>query len=1028
MLAFTSLRPILFTGSAFAVLALAMASPARAQTTDQQGTAQPAPTPSQVAVEAQQAEDASEGQTTPDGAIVVTGTRVVRDGYQAPTPLTVLTRDDIENGSPTNNIADFVNQLPSLAGSTRPSNSRLNLSSGQAGINALNLRNLGEVRTLVLLDGRRSVASTITGLVDVNTIPQMLVERVEVVTGGASATYGSDAVGGVVNFILNKNFQGIRAQGDVGVTSRGDGFNYSVGIAGGTSFASGRGHIMVAGELAHRDGIFSVDLSREWNHTGFVRITNPAYNATTNNSVPQFLVRTMVGAANSTPGGLVTGSAGGTANSLRGLFFEGNGQVRQYQFGALTFPSPTGSAAPTLTQGGDWRVNDSGRRIGLDPEDDRHGVFGRLSFDITDGIELFAEGSYNWQEVFFNAGPNLSTGQTLSATGCTQTPVPITCNAFLLNTLGAQRLTGITSVTFATTAQDLPFRVANNVREVQRYVLGAQGGFGAFGREAHWDVFAQYGRADLHEQLRNIMHTQRLANATAAAFAPAGSGFTTGSIQCLINVDANTTNNDPACVPLNRLGVGVADPGAIAYILGDPYRDEVVEQTVAGFNLSLTPFATWAGDVTVALGAEYREEKIRGFVPAEFQPKVTPNPSGGITTANTWSVGNYLPTNGRYDVKEAYLEAVVPLGLGLEFNGAVRGTDYSTSGYVTTWRAGATWAPIDDIRFRVTRSHDIRAPNLNELFQAGASNSDSVTNPFFQQGQSIPGPGNIVYPASISYSATATGNPNLRAESADSWNVGAVLSPRFLPGFSASVDYFRIEMEDVIDFISAQAIINRCFEGLAEYCAAITPDPNNASRILFRNQPFNFASKLVRGIDFDATYRLPLDRLFSRADGNFTLRGVATHYIDNITDTGIPGTVALNTAGVNGGQYSTPDWIYRVSATFDTPTFSITGVGRGVSAGLYRADQIECLTSCPVSTTQRPTTDDNTVSGAFYLDLNVTAKFDAMGDGDGEFFVNVTNLLDGDPIILPETGLAANSTYSDLLGRAFRVGVRLRMR
>lgn len=994
----SSFRSFLVSGTALAALVFVQPGAALAQT-------------------AQQATDPAPSGVEDPGDIVVTGTRVVRDGYQAPTPLTVLSREDIQNTSPTNNVADFVNQLPALAGSTRPSNSRLNLSSGQAGINALNLRNLGEVRTLILLDGRRSVPSTITGLVDVNTIPQMLIDRVEVVTGGASATYGSDAVGGVVNFILNKDFEGLTAQGDIGITDKGDGFNYSIGVAGGMSFAGGRGRLLLSGEIAHRDGIFEVD--RDWNHTGFVRIQDPAWTAGSAtvpaSTTPRYLIRTMVGAANSTPGGLITGNtvlagSGLTANNLRGLYFGQNSSILQYEYGALTFPSPTGSAAPTLTQGGSWRVNDSGRRIGLDPEDDRHGVFGRLSFEVADSVELFAEASYNWQEVYFNAGPNLSTGITIRND-----------NAFLINAFNAagRSLAGINTVTLATTAADLPFRGANNEREVQRYVIGAQGDFELFGNRANWDVYGQYGRADLREQLRDIMHTQRMNNATDAVFSVPGN--TSSPIVCRINVDTNPNNNDPGCVPLNRLGLGVADPAAIAYVLGDPYRDETIEQIVAGANFSFTPFATWAGDVSVAIGGEYREEKIKGFVPEEFQP--ARNADG--TTSNRWSVGNYLPSNGRYDVKEVYLETVVPLGFGLEFNGAVRGTDYSTSGFVTTWRAGATWQPIDDIRLRVTRSRDIRAPNLNELFAAGTANSDSVRNPFF------PGTGPLgnTYGASISYSGFATGNPDLDVEKADSWNIGAIVSPRFLPGFTASIDYFRIEMEDVIDILSAQNIIDRCSEGLEEYCAAITQDPDNATRILIRNQPFNFASKLVRGIDFEASYRRPLDSFFAGAAGNITLRGLATRYIDNITDTGIEGVVVVDTVGVNGGQYSTPKWIYRVSATYDTPTFSITGVGRGVSAGRYSAFGIECQTDCPVPIpAQFFTYDDNTVSGAFYADLNITAKFDAMGRGDGEFFVNVTNLFDADPILLPETGLAANSTYSDLLGRAFRVGVRLRMR
>ena len=987
-----SLKAGLFSGAALACLVIA--GTASAQTASTGGTS------------------AAAAAETTDEDIIVTGTRVVRDGYLAPTPLTVLSTEDIQNTSPTNNIADFVNQLPALAGSTRPSNSRLNLSSGQAGINALNLRNLGEVRTLILLDGRRSVPSTITGLIDVNTIPQMLVERVEVVTGGASATYGSDAVGGVVNFILNKKFEGVNIDADTGVTSRGDGFNYSVGGAGGWSFDDNRGHFLVSGEIAHRDGIFKVD--RGWNQTGFVRIQDPTWTATS--TTPQFLIRRQVGAANSTPGGLITGNSvlagsGLTANGLRGNYFGQSGQILQYQYGALTFPSPTGAAAPTLTQGGSWQVNDSGRRIGLDPEDDRRSVFGRLSYEVSDAVELFAEASYNWQEVLFNAGPNLATGITLQRD-----------NAFLINTFNAagRSLAGINTVTLATTAADLPFRAVNNRREVQRYVIGAEGDFEAFGNAASWDVYGQYGRADLHEQLRDIMNLTAMANATDAVFSVAGN--TASPIACRVNVDASTTNNDAACVPLNRLGLGVANAAAIDYVLGDPYRDQVVEQTVGGANFAFSPFETWAGDVSVAVGAEYREEKIKGFVPAEFQPIINANG----TTTNRWSVGNYLPTKGKYDVKEAYLEAVVPLATGLEFNGAVRATDYSTAGYVTTWRAGATWQPIEDIRLRVTRSRDVRAPNLNELFQAGTANSDSVRNPAFSATNPAAGP------ATFGYSAVVTGNPNLDAEKADSLNIGAIVSPSFLPGFTASVDYFRIEMDDVIDSLSAQDIVNRCFENLQEYCAAITNDPvrstPTAPYLIIRNQPFNFASKLVRGVDFEASYRTAVPALLVDGDGSLSFRGLATRYIDNINDTGIAGVVPLNTVGVNGGQYSTPKWIYRFSASYDTSSYSVTGVARGVSSGKYVANGIECTTGCPLSTTQFPTYDDNTVKGAFYVDLNVTKKFSAFGSENGEFFVNVTNLFDADPILLPETGLAANSTYSDLLGRAFRAGIRLRFR
>jgi outer membrane receptor protein involved in Fe transport len=1005
---------MLSTISALAIIG-GFATPAWAQTTPATGQ-DPAAAPDTASDRAAEA--------APDEDIVVTGTRVVRDGFKAPTPLQVLTEEDIDNSSPTNNIADFVNQMPALAGSIRPSNSRLELSNGIAGINALNLRSLGTVRTLVLVNGRRSVGSTANGVVDINTIPQSLVQRVEVVTGGASAAYGSDAVAGVTNFILNNQYEGLKLEADVGVTERGDGFNYSGALTGGLRFAGGRGRLIAAGEIAHTDGIFEIGEDRGWNHTGFVRIQNPAWPA--NPAAPRYLIRTQVGQANSTPGGLITQSLGGTTNTLCGTYFGQGGSINKYQYGALTFPSPTCSTAtsssPSLNLGGDWRVNDTGRRIGLNPEEDRYGVFGRLSFDVSDGFTLFAEASYNRQETLFNAGPNLMTGLSINASNCgTGATAPTTCNAFLYKTLGPASLAGITGVTLATSGVDLPGRGSNNERKVQRYLIGAEGDFQAFGKPARWDVYGQYGKADLHEQLINIQQTVRRNNAINAVFAPAGNpgGLPVGSIQCAINVDTNTTNDDPACRPLNLFGIGVADPAAIDYILGDPYRDQVLEQTVAGANLSLTPFETWAGDVSIAVGAEYRKEEIDGFVPAEFQPIFNSNG----TTTSVWSVGNFRPSKGSYDVREAYLEAVIPLGVGLEFNGAIRGTDYSTSGFVTTWKLGATWHPIDDILLRVNRSRDIRAPNLNELYQAGTANSSTVTNPFFPGV----GPGSGTYGANLAYLGTITGNLNLRPEKADSWNVGGVFSPRFLPGFTASVDYWRVKVKDAIDSLSADDIVNRCFEGLADFCAAITPDPANPSRVLISRQPVNFSSILMRGLDFEAAYRMRV------ANGDFSLRGLATRYIENTVATGVPGFIPLNSVGTlgvgTGTQSITPKWIYRFSAAYDTDDYTLTAVARGVGNGRYDATGIECGSgACPVSTNQFPTYEDNSIGGATYVDFNATFKFDAFGGKNGEFFVNVTNVFDADPILLPETGLAVNSTYSDMLGRAFRAGVRLKLR
>lgn len=381
-----------------------------------------------------------------------------------------------------------------------------------------------------------------------------------------------------------------------------------------------------------------------------------------------------------------------------------------------------------------------------------------------------------------------------------------------------------------------------------------------------------------------------------------------------------------------------------------------------------------------------------------------------------WATTCPSPANIRC---EAYLETVVPLGLGLEFNGAARATDYSNSGYVTTWKLGATWAPVEDIRLRVTRSRDIRAPNLNELYQAGTANSDSVTNPIYTQD-------GLNGPQRFSYSGLTTGNPALQPEIADSWNIGGVLTPRFLPGFSFSADYFRIDLKGAIDSIVAQEVVNRCrADRVQEFCDAISIDPARstpaAPYLLIRTQPFNYVQRLVRGIDFDAAYRIPL------GEGAVTLRGIATRYIENLAVTGVAGSAPVNTAGANGGQASTPTWIFRGSVAYAAPSFSATFTARGVSAGKYVANGIECTTGCPVSTTNFPTYDNNRVSGLFYADLNLTQKV-TVGASEAEMFINVTNLFNRWPLLVPETGNASNTTYSDMLGRQFRVGVRFRMR
>lgn len=908
-------------------------------------------------------EAAPESQTE----ITVTGTRIQRNGYQAPTPLTVINAEDMAAVAPAN-VADYVNDIPSLAGSVTPANSNLNISAGTAGVNALNLRALGTARTLVLLDGQRSVGSTTTGLVDVNTFPQGLIKSVEIVTGGASAAYGSDAVSGVVNFILDKEYSGLKGSIEYGITTYGDAPNYRATLTAGTGFAGGRGHILLNGEIAVKEGLHGVP--RDWNNKGWYMITNPAYVA--GNGQPERLVVAGAGLAQATRGGVITNT------SFRGTQFGVGGALSQYNFGTNRDPWQIG---------GDWQSTQVNGFQSLDPEENRKSLFGRLSYEVADWLNVFVQGSYAKSENLGWLGVQLNQANVTIRSD----------NAYIPEPLRTQLATaGIASFTLGTSNADLPIRKNDTERELQRYVAGANGTFPLFAGTARWDVYYQKGISRTREMARDITNNARLALAQDAVFAPAGNalGVPTGTIVCRSTLTAPTNG----CVPLNRLGIGVASPQALAYVLGNPYRRQKFEQDVVAANLSFDAFQLPAGAVSVAVGGEHRREKVSGAVPTEYQ--------------TGWFVGNFLPSFGSYSVTEGYVELAVPVIKGLDLNGAVRGTDYSTSGYVTTWKAGVTFQPIPDIRFRATRSRDIRAPNLGELFTAGSTR----INVLLDSSQNN---------ASVTFAGTTRGNPLLQPEKADQWGVGVVLQPTFLRGFAMSVDYYNIKINGAIGSVAAQTIVDRCNEGIQAFCTAVVRGPNAfGNNLQVYESPFNFAVQKAQGIDIEASYKIPVGA------GTFMLRGMATRYIKNYFDNGIDAptdTVGMNAPG------GTPKWLYRVQGSYDIDGLNLTLVGRGVSDGVYDTSFVECTSSCPTSTVTHRTINNNRIKGAFYLDTSITKDFE-MGGKEMQLFFSVTNLLDKDPpVVAPGPAGSAyatpatNQSIYDLLGRTFRIGARFKM-
>jgi iron complex outermembrane receptor protein len=945
--------------------------------------------------------------------VSVTGTRVVRDGYSAPTPVTVVGTAEIEAQAPSN-LADFVNKLPSFIGSTTPNNSAGSLSNGLAGVNALNLRSLGANRTLILLDGKRTPASAATGEVDINTIPQQLVKRVDVVTGGASADYGSDAVGGVVNFILDKEFTGFKGEASYGENDMGFVPSKKVSATGGLEFAGGKGHFLLSGEFSNVKGIHGYE--PPWNQKGFFRVQNPAYNATTNSGVPFYLIQKGIGAGQVTPGGLVinsTTTAGATSTILKNTYFGQNASINTLSPGVVTGQWMIGGETGVTMRNYEGTSSLAAGEV-------RESGYTRTSYSITPDTEVWVEGSitrYKGRSYYMQ--PPQVGGITIQAD-----------NAFLpasiRSTMAANNLR---SLNMGSTDAGFPLSGSLNAREAFRFAAGGDGSFNLLSTDWKWSAFGQVGWVDTREQETQVWNSNRIALAQDAVFAPAvnAAGAAAGTIICRSSIASNN-----GCVPLSRIGENGGLQSAadfqkgLNYVLGTPYRTQRLSEQVYGFNVSGNPIENWQGPISIAFGGEWRLESINGFVEPQYQ-------SG-------WLFGNYLVNRGHYSVGEGYVEAVVPLLPGMDFNGAYRYTAYSTSGGVSTWKTGLTYSVIDDLKLRATYSHDIRAPNLNELFAAGTARTNTVA-------VSNPGGGSTT----ITFIQNLGGNKNLTPESANTLGVGAVITPRWIPGLTASIDYYNITIAHAIGSITAQNTADLCYiQAIQSYCANVIYTAGNATGrgtalpgdntlaggppIAFINlTPFNFSKQKDEGIDFDVTYSVPMDEInwFGTIPGDITLHGLLTHYMRNYTNDGV--NPPANLAGVNAGG-GTPDWVYNATVTYHTDPWTFNLTGRGVSAGKYSNEYIVCQTGCPVSTLANRTSNYNSIDGAFYMDVSTSYDFSAFGV-DTTAFLSVKNIFNTDPALVaggpdgnntpayPET----NRNLYDYLGRMYRLGVRVNL-
>ena len=969
--------------------------------------------------------DTSSVATEQDGSsvaqIVVTGTRLEGLGYEAPTPVTVVSGEQLLLAAP-GSLSEGLNQLPEFRNSFVPASTGPISTAGGGGA-FLNLRGLSAKRNLVLLDGKRLpstnvIASQLAGATDINVLPQLLVRRVDVVTGGASAAYGSDAISGVVNFVLDTNLEGVRVTLQNGISSHGDNGSHRLGIAGGTGFAGGRGHVIGAVEYNKTEGVKQYG-DRDWARFGYAAIRTLAPLPQTSTSDPTRVIVPNVRPSNASSGGLIT------SGPLAGNQFVAGGGIAQFPFGTLR--------TATTMQGGSTDP-DFGTTLPAVPGNERLNAFARVSYDLVPDLTVYAEGLYGRSE---------SSNQGLLSSFATHQAYTIFAdNAYLRPDLRA-RLGTTPSFTLGRIDTDWGFHQEDNSYDILRGVVGVDAELGAFTIRAHYT----HGEANHDIASSGNANLTRLFDAVDAVVVPAGTpGLTAGTIVC------RTTLADPGngCVPLNVLGPDAATPQALAYVLGTATASSKIKQDVIDVAISGSPFELWAGPVLIGAGATYRKESAvavadavsESYNPAvpgtaAFKPGLTPALSGNINRFPAplrGARGGYESTNpgglrGSLDVKEIFGEIAVPLARDLafahsfDFNGAVRYADYSTSGGVVSWKGGVTYEPVDGVRLRATRSRDVRAANLAELYQGVSQTNPAIVDPF-RNSESNP---NVI--------TRNFGNPNVGPERGDTLTVGAVLQPHFLPGFSFSADYYDIKVTDTITSLGGPVIVNQCFEGVTSLCALIqrAEGAENGPIISIDNQFLNAGTTRSEGIDFDGSYRTPL------GNGSLSLRAVVNHLMKlqtrvtgATTTTEAAGRVgALIPSGAGGGA----KWSGTFSANLEQGPFSLFVQQRYIGGGVIDHTVDADGNPLPANAAQNANATGNglvpnRVGAVWYTDATMTAKIADDRLGEAEVFFTVNNLFDRDPPVIPTYffygTIATNYQVYDVIGRTFTLGTRLR--
>jgi iron complex outermembrane recepter protein len=1006
---------------------------------------------------AQDDEQAADSEQSADNdsekAIVVTGSRIRADGMQAPVPVTVVDADEIEALSP-GALITGVSQLPQFYGNQTPNSGAFFTRSGYG---SLNLRGLGVNRTLTLLNGRRVPSTSAFGGVDINLFPEAMIASVETTTGGASAAYGTDAVAGVVNFTLDTDFEGLEVGAQGGVTDRGDGENYELSAAYGTSFAGDRGHFLVSGEYYDQKGIHNYegrDWYQAWGTLGVGSEANP--------------YRFSPGVVSTTAS--FDGIISSPNAAINGLAFDRNGNIAPFVPGS-TVQGAIGVPGSRQVADGNSSGDDLGAEVfTIYPDLDRYSVFGYGEFELADGFKLFAQYLHGRTHIFsYNTPRGSFQGQPTALTIFSGNPyLPAELQTLMTdNNIASFTLRRMGSI------EDVGQMYLDDTTTQNIGTAGFEWDLDTGGFMDNWrvDGFYQYGHSKRDWRQLGL----RVDRIFAAVDAVRDGN---GNIVCRVSTFAGGADAFPGCEPLNLFGRGNASPGAVDYVVGfEPgqsittplyFPDTKFElgkeysYTTSEEKVNLTTFEQhfaelsfsgnlvdlWAGPVALAFGGSYRKDSIFQRVqdvtnPASnhdtFRPVRCNDASIGLRgvsgpdCANT--VGNQFSKvsniNGAADVWEAFAEVLIPVVDSDDFtfnvSGAGRWADYSGSGTIWAYKGGAELGIADMLRIRGTYSRDVRAANLSERFDK-TGGAATITDPRSLTDCNYDGV--LTQPQEVcSVTRFSGGNPNVKPEEADTYTLGAVFQPSFIPGFSASVDWYKIKINGAIAQVGTQSVVNRCFqENAQEFCDLITLDANTGAIILVGDVFVNVAAAEVSGVDAELSYNTDVT-LFGGGMETIGFRAFAS-WLNERSETNSSG-VTTDLAGQVGATQSTQ--VYWPYADFKA-TGSLTYRNGGLSAlvqARYIGDGIQ--DACGADRCAADVfIEDNTVDDVLYVDLRFGYEFE-IGGSQLEVYGNVTNLFDQDPPLTPSysafSGYSTqyNSAVYDVLGRRYMVGIKFRM-